>query len=308
MKSRDKVLVIVLIILLIVISITSVLLIKKSKDDSGSSEESEYSSEELPVSGIISDVLEGGKTPEKADEDSEKASDSESQDEQDGESGAIQYNPSAFYLSGSKCAVVGDSIVEHDGFETSAEPGVIMYGIQSYLKHNCGVIEAANLGESGDSIADASGDHQILDIVQENDFSKYDWVMISGGVNDFMFMNSKIGSVTDGDYDTTTYCGAYQAMIEKIITDNPKANIIVCTPIQCVGSSKANSLGLTLKDYADATKAVASHYGIPVCDFFNYAGFTEADAETLTQDGLHPNNDGYLYLCTECMIPFLETL
>lgn len=86
----------------------------------------------------------------------------------------------------------------------------------------------------------------------------------------------------------TTFHGNVASCIEYILSQNPKCNIFLITPIW---SSAGRYIGTTTKA-AVALKEVGDFYGIPVIDLHGESGISQKNASTWTYDGTHPNSDG----------------
>lgn len=97
--------------------------------------------------------------------------------------------------------------------------------------------------------------------------SKYDYVIVFGGINDW------IKSVSMEDF---------RAKVDEfflyLINNFTTARIVVITPLQCYSYEVAsryneNNAGLYQKDYADYLEEVCEKYALPVLDFRRHSGF-----------------------------------
>lgn len=86
----------------------------------------------------------------------------------------------------------------------------------------------------------------------------------------------------------TTYHGNVGSCIEYILTQNPKCNIYLLTPIW---SNTVRYIRTTSKA-TEALKELGDFYGIPVIDLHCESGISQKNASTYTYDGIHPNPDG----------------
>lgn len=208
--------------------------------------------------------------------------------------------------SGKKAVMLGDSIVYNDGHDG-------INGYPYYLK--ClGFDIITNKGVSGACVANHSERtyEDVCTTVDSVDFSTYDLALIAGGTNDFHVsaaspIGTLVNSVTLTDFDKTTFIGALQYIITKILNSNTVIKIGLFTPLKRSGWYTANSEGKVLKDYADAIKEVAEYYSIPVLDFYGTAGLSRKNMYTFTSDGLHPNNAGYEFFSRK-LIAFVRDL
>lgn len=204
---------------------------------------------------------------------------------------------------------IGDSICYNDGRTVNSEYRV---GYPAYIKALGYTVN--NAAVSGACVAYHS-DRPYEDnvtTVSNTSFSSYDAVIFQGGVNDYI-TSSPMGSIGSGPYDDTTFYGAYQKIIDKVLTDNNKIQIYLMTPVRTfitaydVTNGGPNAQSLYLKDYADAVKAIGKHYSLPVIDLFDNAGINPYNIDDYTDDKLHLNNAGYLRACN-IMVPGLKDL
>lgn len=204
---------------------------------------------------------------------------------------------SASQFANKKLLTFGDSITWlNDNGKT---------GYQTNLMNNLCLDEYLNAGVSGASISTVSnslGYTPIVDTVLSfTEFSGYDLITVFGGTNDFKMGASigELGEIGDTDFDTTTFYGGYRTIIERILTQNPNARLILITPLQRNKDNynswnTTNTAGHTLKDFAEAVKKLGEMYSLPVVDLFTESGFNKFTLSTFTYDGLHPNNVGFV--------------
>ena len=208
-------------------------------------------------------------------------------------------------LKGKTMITLGDSIVY---FDDKTAGGETIKGYQGYLR-DMGMT-VTNVGVAGAAIAYHPGSYtDIVETAQNTTFSGYDYVMVAGGTNDFGDRKSPIGELNSTPYDNTTVIGALQIIIEKIISDKKNCKIFLMTPLKRtdIPWNTANSLGKKMGDYADAIKLVGAFYSVPVLDFFNMSGLNDDNMSTLTRDGVHPKNAGYLFMSNK-LVKFVEAL
>lgn len=206
-------------------------------------------------------------------------------------------------FNGKKIVALGDSILYNDGKTVNGE---YRNGYPYYLQEAGFTVQ--NEGVSGACVA-YHADRPYTDNVQTVDgisFNNYDYVLLQGGVNDYI-TSSPMGSMGSSPYDKTTFLGAYQYIIDKILTVNNLIRIVLMTPSRTyvtaydVADGGPNAEGLYLKDYADAIKSIGAYYGLPVIDL-DPAGINTYNIDDFTDDKLHLNNAGYK-LTNDIMIP-----
>jgi lysophospholipase L1-like esterase len=127
-------------------------------------------------------------------------------------------------------------------------------------------------------------------------------VVVMGGTNDHYY-NTPIGNMDyNGGYDETMFKGAIASLIAKIHTRAPNALIVMLTPLYA-SRLGVNSLGLTLKDYADAMLDVAYRMATPCINVYGESGINERNSsEYLNVDGVHPNNLAGMMKLATCII------
>lgn len=124
-----------------------------------------------------------------------------------------------------------------------------------------------------------------------------DLITIAHGVNDFdNTPNSPLGTLAEhgSTFDTTTYIGAAQYIIETIQANSPNSQIVLIAPIyNPAGESGTNTLGLHLYEYRNALKSVAEDYGLYFINGYDIISVENSAGKYA--DGTHPNAVGYKY-------------
>ncbi|MCQ2497662.1 MAG: SGNH/GDSL hydrolase family protein [Lachnospiraceae bacterium] len=214
------------------------------------------------------------------------------------------------YWSGKKAIMLGDSIVDYDGDVNMYDVNEIIVGYTHYL-YELGFEYIDNQGHDGAGIAfHDSGGKDVCSVVNNINFSEYDLVIISAGVNDFLWLCSPLGDIDNENFDIECFYGAYQYILTKIRSDNPNAIIVITTPLRCdsyASYQEYNACQLNLEAYANAIKEIGKKYDIGVIDLFSLEEFNQ-NMRIYTLDGLHPNNDGYEIISEECLVPFIKSL
>lgn len=193
---------------------------------------------------------------------------------------------------------LGDSITAQDGKPyTQGDVGAIARGYQTIIKENLGFKNYTNKGVSGRPISNGSvnGDGTV-ETGRNIDYTQYDLCIIAGGTNDFK-LNMPLGELKASDFDETTFYGAYQSLVETILTSNQLIRLCLFTPLQRDHSGYdigyVNTAGYKLRDYVEAIEKIGEKYSLPVCDLYRNSGITKLTLNTFTMDGLHPNDVGY---------------
>ena len=125
-----------------------------------------------------------------------------------------------------------------------------------------------------------------------------DLVVVFGGTNDFE-CSVPLGTPQDRKGDTF-YGGCYE-MLEKLRRKYPNRPIVVATPLHRRGENDASNaerrLQAPLDTYAAIVWEVAHRFGCPIIDLNRLLPEFRTEplgrGESLTVDGLHPNDEGY---------------
>jgi lysophospholipase L1-like esterase len=126
-----------------------------------------------------------------------------------------------------------------------------------------------------------------------------DVIFVAGGTNDFQYSWSAFGEMADRT--PYTFYGALHTLCLGLLTKYPTATIVFCTPIKRSQGSystpdSTNTLGKTLKDYAEAIKEVCEYYSIPVIDLYSKSGLNpHVASQAYLFDELltHPTQEGH---------------
>lgn len=93
-------------------------------------------------------------------------------------------------------------------------------------------------------------------------------------------------------HDTNTFTGAYQTLIESLLTLNPKMRIILMTPSRAWTNISATVPRPGLITFGNRVKEIGETYNVPVVDMYNNMGYNEINQTTYLNDGLHYKEDG----------------
>ncbi len=183
----------------------------------------------------------------------------------------------------------GDSITWYDGqpFASShIEFGQTAVGYQTWLRRILGVV-IDNQGRSGHDITELWDDVQLIDHA-----GAYA-VTLTSGANDHR-MGIPLGTVLPiGDtFNVATFAGAFQACVEKILTDNPTCKLILITPIRGWYNESGtvnvpgpyNDEELLSVDYVNVIKEIGALYSLPVCDWYNASGLNDLNKDIYLGD------------------------
>lgn len=176
---------------------------------------------------------------------------------------------------GKKIAIIGDSIVQgrfrknatSGTNSTAAKPAAVL------IAEMCNT-EPGNYGIGGATIYGSDWKS-----VQTNasKVTGYDIVLIFAGTNDF-----------GGNIALADFASAYGDIIDTLKANN--TTVFAITPT-ARSTNNNNSLGLKLKDYADAIKTISEAKNIDVIDLNTLTSDNVVWISNLS-DGLHPNEVG----------------
>lgn len=212
-------------------------------------------------------------------------------------------------FSNRKWLAIGDSITAYDELNG--------WGYVGYVSRR-NMLDTINCGNSGWTMCDVWQKHAGFapyseigvdweDAVAE--LGVNDIVSIFLGTNDFYAVGrTDIDTVEPYRYPTTlgttdptnadaknprTTLGALRLLIEKLQDTNPSVKIIVFAPFLRTDSDyPVNTEGMTMREFSDAICSVAKEYGLEHYNLCDYAGINTISIESLTNDGLHPNQKG----------------
>lgn len=197
--------------------------------------------------------------------------------------------------SGKKLSALGDSITAQ-GRWMPALMETLGITIQ-----NCGV-SGTNVAYVSSTTGEMSSDARINAMDASSDA-----LLFMGGVNDHGH-DIPLGAITSHNvtsaFDNTTFYGALELVATKMLARFPlQQRIMWMTPTFADRSGTppsgwpdgiTNTLGLTIFDYAAATRAVAAKYGFPVIDLLVECGWNRLNiASYVGDDGgglfVHPD-------------------
>lgn len=200
---------------------------------------------------------------------------------------------------------LGDSITQQGNYITS---------LKSYMPF--GTID--NQGIGGSTIINTYGASGclLIDTLEEN-VKSADVITIAYGTNDSNYIKNKstwsVGELSDygSEFDLTTFYGAYQYVIEKILSWNPTVKIVPIVPAwsMIVDSDTMTKAEIReLKDaVAQAVRDVANYYGYKYIDLYYDSGMNEFNRLTYAPDDVHPTST-FGDITARLMIPVFETL
>lgn len=184
--------------------------------------------------------------------------------------------------------ILGDSI--------SAEGTYQDYMLTKYgIKTDTHAIPGASWGLNGDETVDSLSVIRQVDNIA--DFSNKYWLLFAG-TNDWGGRYTQLGDINSTD--TTTVAGGMNYVINKILSNNPEAKIVVANILYRTAGEEAytgeeqNAVNITLKQYSDTITSVAESYKLPVIDLYNKGFINKANYKTYLQQ--QENSSGFYWL------------
>ncbi|WP_020620527.1 SGNH/GDSL hydrolase family protein [Paenibacillus daejeonensis] len=187
---------------------------------------------------------------------------------------------------GASWATLGDSITAASGYQPLVQVAL-------------GFEKVDNFGRSGCPMTAGSDRDDGATVFMSRYLEEaYDCLTIFAGTNDYR-LHMPLGEwkPLGSAFDEHTFFGAYQRLIEELLTRNPACRVNLWTPLQRdkdgYNSEQPNDQGCLLVDYAAAVQTIGHLYALPVLDLYAVSGFNKLTLAHFTDDRLHPNQAGY---------------
>ena len=193
-----------------------------------------------------------------------------------------------------KINFIGDSITE-GALATKTENNFVslLAKMSNSVVRNYG-ISATRIAKNIKPSFDPSFDQYFASRV-DNMNHEADLVFVFGGTNDYGHGDAPLGKL--GDKEPTTFYGAMDDLINKLLEYHKKEQIIFMLPIYRVnednpyGDGSKKVPGESLSRYREAMVEVLNIYQIKILDIKDEIG--RAENNPLIADGLHPNDAGH---------------
>ncbi len=153
------------------------------------------------------------------------------------------------------------------------------------------------------------GKGHIWDSVLENFDQAYDYVLLDGGVNDYL-RSMKLG--TEGTFNMSTTIGGLEKTLQYIRSKAPNAKIYFILPHKIYDSKTyhntavtKNKQGLTYADYRRAMiamiRSTGNKYNVKIIDCYKLIDASNASQRkknTADNDGIHPTKNAQINIYT----------
>lgn len=161
-------------------------------------------------------------------------------------------------LYGKKWVACGDSFTQGGSVGTTKfEDGLYAgkYKVYPYFIGRRNHMDVVNLAVGGQTMCNVDGkrENAFSNELYKNIPADADYITLKFGINDVNY-SSPVGSLDDTE--TTTFYGAYNTVMEYILTNHPYAKIGIIVTNGCGAYSK----------YTEATRKIARKWGIPTLD------------------------------------------
>lgn len=215
-------------------------------------------------------------------------------------------------LRGKKVSFIGDSICAGADSETSYLGG---YGriiadrngmVYENVGHGGAVITAGTYSKStGNPLPWLC--HMVDDMSADADYA-----IVEGGLNDGWYTPAiTMGSITTGytaDLDETTFYGAFETMLKKLVTkfQGKKIGYIAVPKIHSLYDSEQNA-----PNFYHVALECCAKWGVPVCDLNTITppvAYLKTLGTTYTADGTHPTYEGYIKYYCDPIEAWMKTL
>ncbi|MHC5268731.1 SGNH/GDSL hydrolase family protein [Enterococcus sp. LJL98] len=201
----------------------------------------------------------------------------------------------------------GDSVTWYDQKQFLAftrQPNQKCQGYQTHLEQEL-EIKIENQGISGNTVQDVC--QRSLNF----DYAHYQGVSFFVGINNFNKMStSTFGQIEEKGhpFDASTFCGAYQTMIEDVLNRAPHVQILLIIPYKVFKQTHGELPAI----YSQTIRQIAQLYGLPFCDLYTHSPIDPLDVPqdfvddfNLVHYYFHLNNEGYKKIAT-LLIPFFK--
>lgn len=152
------------------------------------------------------------------------------------------------------------------------------------------------------------------------EYPNADYVIFEGGCNDAdQMQNARLGTVSSdyATFDTSTFSGAFEALVLKLITAFPNAKIGYIIPQKMYVVNDHSATGHVHRQFFDRAIEICEKWGVPYVDLWKtsplnpklnvfYNG-TEGDATNFYHDGQHLTLKGYQHI-TPAIEAWMRTL
>lgn len=171
-------------------------------------------------------------------------------------------------LNGKIGIFLGDSICAG----TTIEGEKSGYGWAGLIGEKYG-LNWVNLGRNGAGFISTISSSRVIDQQIQQAITKYpnaDFIIFEGGSNDADELGlENLGNTSESwdEFDTSTFCGAFEQSIKNIVNGFPNATFLYIIP-QKMGLNQVFPENSVRRKYFDSAIQICKKWGIPVCDLW----------------------------------------
>lgn len=203
-------------------------------------------------------------------------------------------------LYGKTAVFLGDSICA--GTTVDADSGYYNYGWGGIIGES-NKMTWKNYGMNGGTITELSAVQSSRWLTTQADTAitehpAADYVIFEGGCNDADQMKDALLGEISSDYatfDTTTFSGAFESLVLKLLTNYPTAKIGYIIPQKMYAQNDHTATGHVHRRFFDRAIEICEKWGIPYVDLWkgNPLNPKLSTAGTFYTDGQHLTLEGY---------------
>lgn len=158
-----------------------------------------------------------------------------------------------------------------------------------------------NYGKNGGTITHRGSDNSCISNIADRVISEHpaaDYVILEGGCNDADQMKDAGLGVISSNYatfDTSTFSGAFEALILKLVTAYPNAKIGYIIPQKMYAQNDHTANGHVHRRFFNRAVEICDKWGIPVIDLWRGSSLNPklSNASLFYTDGQHLTLAGY---------------
>lgn len=208
-----------------------------------------------------------------------------------------------------KWLALGDSITE--GYYSKSDGSFVLDSQKGWAHHVSEInnYKLTNKGIGGSGfvrVATNDRPYNAVQLIDMLDLSDYNLVTIAWGVNDWKY-NMALGTWEESTPKDGTIFGNMKYVVEKIISSNPLAKIVMITPINCKQGDESTNWGIghaypnngTLEDIFNAIKRCCEYYCIELIDMTHTSIVNRKNIGSLLFDNVHPSELAHIMMARE---------